>query len=212
VEEHFYLVWPLTLIALLRLGQERAMLATVALVAGAVVWRAVVAADDLGRVYHSTDTRIAAPLIGCALAFFVRAGYRPGRIAGMASAAAIGVLMVMPPAWAQEKWGVGLLAAEVSMAVLIASCLRGDGIGRVLSMRAFTMTGRLSYGLYLWHLPIVLVLGPMGGLTVLETVLVFVLSYAAAGTSMRLVERPLSRFRRTAPPRSADRPALSAHA
>ncbi len=89
VEEQFYLFWPLTLWALLRLlgvrpGRERAgrlTLVILALAAASTLWMAHLY-DPLGdpmRLYYGTDTRAAGFLLGGALAAFWPPGGRPRR-------------------------------------------------------------------------------------------------------------------------------------
>jgi peptidoglycan/LPS O-acetylase OafA/YrhL len=89
VEEQFYLVWPLVLILFARLRAHRRP--TVAILLVGVAASSVVAAllyspwKDPSRVYYGTDTRALAPLLGAALAIWLRPWKKQAR-AGRARA------------------------------------------------------------------------------------------------------------------------------
>lgn len=72
VEEHFYLVFPLALLFLLRrMTRRRAALALAAACAAALAWRCLLTAlldDPVNYTYHATDARIDSLLYGCILA------------------------------------------------------------------------------------------------------------------------------------------------
>jgi peptidoglycan/LPS O-acetylase OafA/YrhL len=75
IEEHFYLVFPVVLLALLRWRRSNRQIAIILLAVCAVVlvWRLVLAVHFnviVHRTYMSTDTRIDAILFGCVLAMF----------------------------------------------------------------------------------------------------------------------------------------------
>ncbi|MGN6695670.1 MAG: acyltransferase family protein, partial [Aquihabitans sp.] len=92
IEEQFYVLWPLVLVAAAAIARRvrRSVVPIVGAVAltGAVAsatWHLVLAhrlaAEDLSRVYVGTDARALAPLLGCALACLL-AGRRPTELAG----------------------------------------------------------------------------------------------------------------------------------
>ncbi len=70
IEEQFYLVWPIVVVLLLRLGRIRAVLAAsiAAAIASCVAMNLLFVEGNTMRVYLGTDTRGAAILIGAALA------------------------------------------------------------------------------------------------------------------------------------------------
>jgi peptidoglycan/LPS O-acetylase OafA/YrhL len=75
IEEHFYLVFPLVLLALLRWRRSNRQIAIILLAVCALVlaWRLVLAVHFnviVHRTYMATDTRIDAILFGCVLAMF----------------------------------------------------------------------------------------------------------------------------------------------
>jgi peptidoglycan/LPS O-acetylase OafA/YrhL len=71
-------------------------------------------------------------------------------------------------------------------------------LARVLAWKPVRSVGRISYGLYLWHLPLFLILdGPRTGLSSWSLLAVrFAATFAAALVSYFLVERPALRLKR----------------
>jgi peptidoglycan/LPS O-acetylase OafA/YrhL len=86
--------------------------------------------------------------------------------------------------------------------------LPGDtGLARAMSWRPLRYTGRISYGLYLWHFPIFVLLRPrLEDLpAVMEIAVATAISYAVASLSFFAVERPFLQLKRRFAPRRADR-------
>ncbi|MFF5156252.1 acyltransferase family protein [Streptomyces sp. NPDC000348] len=222
VEEQFYLLWPLVLLGLLRYARARTvLLCTAALCALPVLWRCALWQPDAAhRIYNGTDTR-ADQLLAGALVAVVLARLRAddprlavlrawaGRLAWPALGLLALVAWRMPVTadagpWTAVWYTVGFLFVAVLSAVLVAALeLRpGGGLSRILSLTPLAWVGRnLSYGVYLWHYPVVRLLASLGmkdGLlpaTALLTLLMALLSYHA-------VEAPfLRRARGPAPAR-----------
>jgi peptidoglycan/LPS O-acetylase OafA/YrhL len=224
IEEQFYLVWPPVVLAVLgwkgrelgrgaRFGEagRRAsrFLLRIAL-AGAVASAVEMAllyhpGGDPTRVYYGTDTRAQSILVGAALALLLgnrtRAIPRAGR-GGLVVAAVLGSCFVgwmWTDATGSTPWLYrgGFLLGALCVAALIAcvSLLPRSAPSRVLSLSPLRFVGRISYGLYLWHWPIYLVLdSTRTGLVGYELLAVRVAaSFAAASASYYLLERPVRR-------------------
>lgn len=215
IEEQFYLVWPLVLAGLLRLvGRRRwAIAAVVALAtaASAAVMRSLHdPIADASRVYYGTDTRAHTLLAGVLLALaFDRAG-RGTALRGRAltarwsrsvdAAGITGLAFLLwavagvgdTDAWLYERFGFLLVA--VAAVGLVAASVQPRGVIRSLfAVPPLPWIGRLSYGLYLWHWPVYLVLTPqrVGWEGPTLDALRFATTFAIASASYHLVERPL---------------------
>ena len=99
----------------------------------------------------------------------------------------------------------GLIGVGLCSAVLIGGVVHGGALSRALGAPTLAALGRISYGLYLFHWPLFLVLSEerlgFGGIA-LFVVRVGV-SLAAALASFRLLEQPIRHRRRLVLPRQA---------
>ncbi|WP_457945948.1 acyltransferase family protein [Pseudarthrobacter sp. alpha12b] len=213
VEEQFYLVWPLLLLVMLRFWKVRSAAFATVVLAGAFVlnrFLLVSAGEPLDRIYNGPDTRADELLIGCALALLftaVRHGSRlhnalvsaarwGAPVAGTTLVAALFLLKEpdTPGAWFTTFWTVGPMALALLSAVLIGSLvLQPAGfLSRIFSHPWLARPGRdLSYGMYLWHLPVYLLLMPLIPALPLRIALTAAATVLLAYASFRFVERPL---------------------
>jgi peptidoglycan/LPS O-acetylase OafA/YrhL len=212
VEAHFYLLWPPVLTWLLSRAQSIRKLALGVAALAALGWAGKHAALLGGvpwyRLYYVLDGRADALLLGCALALWQhdrasrsipRASERERRLLVLASAgvAACWIVLLGSAAFderANYLWRSTFVAATT--ALLILAAVRTQGVARVLSLAPLGATGRISYGLYLCHYPIFLLLHRDLGRTLGETLAAGgLLSFAAATGSYWLVERPALRLK-----------------
>lgn len=198
IEEQFYLTWPLVLLLVWRLGGWRPALAICAgLGALVIAWRFALADAPVYRAEFGTDTRADAILFGCALALLF-AGWRPVRPPTWLGTLAIaGLFALSVPVAAAFFYRAGLSFAVALGLVAVAWLAHDDGTMR-LGWRPLAFTGRISYGLYLWHFPIMYTLSDrLADVPVLVTApLFFALSFAAALVSWRYLEQPVQRWGR----------------
>lgn len=200
VEEQFYLIWPLVLLALVgrRHDLHRALVVSGVLIVIVLVGRAAAWAGgaSVNRLYNGTDSRADALLVGCALALAYHCGLhvRVGRV--LTAVAAAFLLTVVAAASFNDGflyWG-GLTAVAVASAILLIAVL--EHRPAFLRSRPAVWVGRRSYGLYLWHLPLVRLL-PDSWPTAGRAAVVIGTAVAAAALSYRLIERPLLAVRRS---------------
>lgn len=218
IEEQFYVVWPLLVLLVLRLarGSTRALL-VVALclaLASALAMTALYVPESPSRAYEGTDTRGAGILVGAGLACALRArglccSHRAMwflDLAGMVALIALGL------AWGLVAWSSpflyrgGLWLTEAAVVVLIAcaahgtptrgalpSTARSSLIARALSFPPLVQVGLISYGLYLWHWPIFVVLTPhrLGAANFVATLARFAATVAVSLVSYRFLEQPI---------------------
>jgi peptidoglycan/LPS O-acetylase OafA/YrhL len=204
IEEQFYVVWPLLIaggFALSR-GRTRPLLhATIGLaVASALAMAILYDGTDTTRVYLGTDTRGASILFGAALAL---SGFTATRVAehrafdllGVVALAGLGWAFVALEGEADFLYRGGFWLAELAALVLI-TCAVARPLGLVARWLAFAplrALGTISYGVYLWHWPVDVVLSEervrVPGLALFA--LRVGVTLAIAVVSYRFLERPI---------------------
>jgi peptidoglycan/LPS O-acetylase OafA/YrhL len=206
VEEHFYLAWPLLLLVLLRGGLGVGAVAAVAALANA--WPAVLwlRGADPERLYYLPDTRVAQILTGCLLAaLLVRGVARLRPLFGpLPALAAVGWLSWVAATWSRDSagyWLGGMQLVGLAAAVLVGHLVvHGDGVAaRALSARPVVAVGVWSYGIYLWHLPLIRLAQPVLGGTLAVATGAALASVGVAAASYRFLEQPVLRGRRARP-------------
>ncbi|MCS7480439.1 acyltransferase family protein [Umezawaea endophytica] len=205
VEEQFYLVWPVVVLFLVRPGGrlERRVAVVAALLSVASLVLMVLLADaaDATRVYTGTDTRAFSVLLGALVAtrpVRVALLHAVGRWTGVVVALLVACLALIwvladgvGSAW---LFSGGLFAHSLLAALLIGLIARAPGtlVANGLAWRPVRWFGEISYGLYLWHWPVFVLLGAGQGWV--RTGGAFVVSVLLAASSKYLVEDPI-RFR-----------------
>ena len=216
IEEQFYVAWPLIVGTALWLGRRRPAVVGAICVAGIALSVAAMAAlydpGDPSRAYYGTDTRMHELLVGALLAVVLHsyAGKRAMVLAARAApalavAAGLGLVVMfarLSDTDALYYRGVSLLVALEAAALVWSVEVAPRSIAaRVLSLRPVAWVGRISYGLYLWHWPVILAVtarrGPFWllpgsfGLNGERLALTF----AIATASFYLLEQPIRRGR-----------------
>ena len=208
IEEQFYLVLPLMLLCILRFGgrlSRRRSLAALLLALAAVSAIEMTALYDPTldptRVYYGTDTRAFSLLIGAFVAVITTGNRqrlpRAWREA-LAVVGAIGVVACLSLMQGDAPFTYlgGMVVCSALTAMLIYGTLWKDSgaVAKVLSVKPLIWVGKRSYGLYLWHYPLMLLLTPMNstdGMGVLPMAAALAATFACAALSYRFVENPI---------------------
>ncbi|MCB1249063.1 MAG: acyltransferase family protein [Acidimicrobiales bacterium] len=211
IEEQFYLIWPLVVLFVLRRwDRARAVMWTALIMAlASMAWMTTLYLNGAGldRVYYGTDTRLQSLGVGALLAAAAREGLV---VRGRQSQVLLNVLavvssVVLALAWSQtpgtSEWlytgGFCALAVLVSIVILAVTQDRAapNPVAAVLSWRPLCWLGLISYGVYLYHWPIMVWLDPartgLSGNTLLAVQIAVTLVVATA--SYYLIEMPIRR-------------------
>jgi len=196
VEEQFYLVWPVALLLLSR-ARKGAPLIVAGLVAATVLWRVYLIAHgaDPNRTYNGSDTHADPILIGCLLAFVF--DWARG-FAGLAERTAIMPVLVLAVVLLRMHFfspigqNAGMTIAALCSAWIVLATFADGLLDRALSVRPLVYTGRISYGWYLWHYPILFLANEPHRLPMAADVALMLGAYGIAAASFHFVERPIS--------------------
>jgi len=226
VEEQFYLLWPLVLLALLAIPRPSIRIALVsALALASAAAMALVAGDPAAdtaaasAAYFSTLTHGFGLAAGAALAL-ARAPRRsvvagPARfrsatdvVGVLAGLGLVGLSLVLTIDGAATYRGGLVVAVLLTLAVIVAADRRGSRLAGILDAPLPRWVGERSYGLYLWHWPVIVLLGARlpeldrGSLgdTWLLGLIALTGSVLLAAASYRLVESPFRHAPRAAQP------------
>jgi peptidoglycan/LPS O-acetylase OafA/YrhL len=205
VEEQFYLVWPLLIIAAVvvarAIGRHNVRpilwigLGVVAVPSFA--WSVIYTATAPERAFFVSTTRLWELSIGAGLALMTtRVARIPRSVAivagwlGLVAIASSALLVTARTAWPGYAAAVPTLGAAAVIAAGTAAGSRGPIV--LLGTRPFQWVGDLSYSLYLWHWPLVVIATIYwNGLSVARGVVVVAASVIPAWMTFRLVENPL---------------------
>jgi peptidoglycan/LPS O-acetylase OafA/YrhL len=160
--------------------------------------------DAVNRVYYGTLSRAAEPLAGALLALLL-ARAEPQAGGGRARDRALTIAAFVAGAAMLASWSLsevespwlyrgGFALHAILSAIVIGAVLRsGNPFERLLSIEPLPWIGRLSYGAYVYHWPIFLILSSeRTGLAAVPLFLIRVTAtIACAWASHRLVEQPV---------------------
>lgn len=210
VEEQFYLLWPLALllVRLLRRRWMRVALAAAVATASAVSM-ALLAGSDPTRVYYGTDTHSFGLALGAALAFLLEGaflGRAPGGgfarrvlpiVGALGAGGIIAFALLMPDDGSFVTHGGLAIVAGLTALVIAGVATGGSWLGRALDVAALRWIGQRSYGLYLWHWPVLVLFAaalPLSTPWWIAPACALVVTVGAAGLSYRFVEVPVRRY------------------
>lgn len=206
IEEQFYLIWPLLMLVALAVGARLGARRGVALVAGLAVitipsflYGLYLTENNPARAYFDTGVRIWEFAIGALVALLsVRLDRMPSWLGlliswlGLAMMVGSGIFYNEAMSWP----GSAALVPTLGAGLLIAGGLAAGRAGPVsiLGTRPMLFLGHLSYSLYLWHWPLIIVAKERLGDDELSTRVglgLMVLTIVPAYLTYRLVENPL---------------------
>jgi peptidoglycan/LPS O-acetylase OafA/YrhL len=216
IEEQFYIVWPFMLLIGVKLVREtplpsgvrpRLAVATLALAIASAILMAVLYHPSLdpSRVYYGTDTRASELLFGAALAMVWPSRKLSRRISagarntldglGVLGLAAIALMIWQSSQYSSFLYRGGFVLLSLATVLVVAALAHpACRLGPVLGWKPLRWIGVRSYGIYLWHFPIIVLTTPGGvanGSESLRELLQAAAIVGIAALSWRYVEEPV---------------------
>jgi peptidoglycan/LPS O-acetylase OafA/YrhL len=216
VEEQFYIFWPFLLLLGVKLVRERPLpsgvrprlaVLTLGLAFASVLLMAFLYNDgDPSRVYYGTDTRASELLFGCALAMVWPSRRLSHRIAPQArntldGLGVLGLVGIFLMVWKTHEldpflyYGGFVILSVCTVLVLMPLTHPACRLGILLGIRPLRWVGVRSYGIYLWHVPIIVLTNPgeRAGPSLTRAMLQLAATFVVAAISWRYVEEPIRR-------------------
>ncbi len=215
VEEQFYIVWPFLLFLGVKVIRDRENpggvrpklalwtlgLGLISAILMAVLYKA---GTDPSRVYYGTDTRAFELLFGAALAMVWPSRRLSRKITPQArktldGLGALGLVVIALMIWRTSelspflyRGGFVLLSLAVIL-VLMAATHPACRLGVLLGVKPLRWVGVRSYGIYLWHAPVIVLTNPSDhpGPSVPRALLQVAAIFAISALSWKFIEEPI---------------------
>jgi len=209
VEEQFYISFPLFLVLVRKLFPRRLRASVVVLFFASLVASIVVVSHNKETAFYMPYTRAWELLLGTILSLRIFPRLESAYLRNLATFTGIGMIVFSVVSYSQQTLfpGFSALLPCIGSALIIWAGEGGSSVvGAALSWRPVVFVGLISYSLYLWHWPIIVLrnMGVIVGLgavssqhpiawlsthrfdVLIETAISFVFAVA----SWRFVERP----------------------
>lgn len=201
IEEQYYAIWPLLIVASLAVGRRlrwRLRRSALVLLLALIVVPSFVYAQyrttvDPAAAFFDTGTRLWELGFGAIAALVPRARLASSAVLGALRVVAVAVLLAATLVVAPNvAWpGVAALLVIAPTAFLVWSGPARSAVDGVLALSPMQWLGARSYSLYLWHWPPLAIAGAMlDGLTVRAAVVITLLSMVPAALAYTYVENP----------------------
>lgn len=209
VEEQFYVVWPIIIgLGLFYVKKQSRLTLFIFLgaIASAVAMAMIyVPGADPSRVYYGTDTRAFSLLIGAALAFIWPSSRLAEKIIPRARLVldvigGIALIVILAMFWKTNQYDPflyrgGMFLLSIATAILVANLAHpASRISMLLRFKPLRWIGVRSYGIYLWHYPIITLTNPQGNageFQLTRAIFQFFLILFMAQISWKFIENPI---------------------
>ena len=218
IEEQFYMIFPLLFLLINRKKKSKdgtyklnknflyviLGLILVSLIAHILLFDI----NNISRIYFGTDTRAFSLLVGVVGAILypmekLHAKVTPQQnimysVVSLVSIATLITVMIYTSEY--NTWlyrGGFLLVATLGLIVIISSGKQHTLMSRLLSFKPIVFIGKISYSLYLWHFPILVLTTPVseiGNPNIIFVILRVILTFVLASASYVFVETPIRKL------------------
>ncbi|MCQ2752222.1 MAG: acyltransferase [Coriobacteriales bacterium] len=214
IEEQFYLVWPIILLIIFKLGGNKKIVRILCLILAAIsaglmafLYDPLI---DPTRVYYGTDTRAFSLLIGGWLSIVwpgitftenrtqtvSRKSIAIFDIVAFIALLGLLAMMIFVEGTSAFMYRGGIVIASILTAVIIANLVHPRTLlSKIFSFYPLVWLGKRSYAMYLWHFPIILLLKPLvrleGGYPWWFVLLAIALTILISAISFTFVEEPI---------------------
>ena len=209
VEEQFYVIWPFIIsLGLYYIKKQSRMILLICLgtfasaLAMAILYEPGV---DPSRIYYGTDTRAFSLLIGAVLALVWPSNRLANKIIPKARfildvVGGIALIIILVMFWKTNQYDPflykgGMVLLSIATALLVANLAHpASRIAQFLRFRPLRWVGIRSYGIYLWHYPILTLTTPKvnaGDFSIIRAILQFLLIILIAQISWKFIEKPI---------------------
>ena len=218
IEEQFYMIFPLLFLLVNRKKKSKdgtyklnknflyvvLGLILVSLIAHILLFDI----NNISRIYFGTDTRAFSLLVGVVGAILypmerLHAKVTPQQnmlysVVSLVSIATLITVMIYTSEYNTLLYRGGfLLVAILGLIVIISSGKQHTLMSRLLSFKPVVFIGKISYSLYLWHFPVLVLTTPVseiGNPNIIFVILRVVLTFVLATASYMFVETPIRKL------------------
>jgi peptidoglycan/LPS O-acetylase OafA/YrhL len=205
IEEQFYIVWAVLILFFLKYIQNRnTILGLIVLASFISTIRMAVLYDpslDPSRVYYGTDTRMFSLLIGASFAFIQPHPSQTTKGRWIYEGLALFCLLIFlsmviyTNQYDSFIYNGGMAALSITTAMLVLILSQSPTVlAKVLETPLLRWIGIRSYGIYLWHYPVILFMNAevnTGSLNPIKIILELTLTFILAAMSYSFVEKPI---------------------
>ncbi|PFD39797.1 acetyltransferase [Bacillus cereus] len=209
VEEQFYVVWPFIIsLGFYYIKKQSRMILLICLGAAASALAMAILYEpgaDPSRIYYGTDTRAFSLLIGAALALLWPSNRLANKIIPKArlildAVGGTALIIILIMFWKTNQYDPflyngGMVLLSIATALLVANLAHpASRIAQFLRFRPLRWIGVRSYGIYLWHYPILTLTTPKvnaGDFSLIRAILQFLLIIMIAQISWKYIEKPI---------------------
>lgn len=163
VEEQFYLIWPLIILFIGRVTFFKPLLVILSLTIAAILWRTYMIETGAppARIYTGLDTHADGLVFGAAMAVLPRnILFLIGKWLWIPATAVLCYILTSTSAAAFASYNIGFTATALAAVAVIAKIVSDQGsvVTKSLNFLPMRWLGRISYGFYLWHYPVIKIL------------------------------------------------------